>query len=350
MIPALKLQDYDQPAQARISKVESSRNETAVTNTTRTIWHYAKIVAPWFVGIAILAYLVWGIEFNSLMNAFARADVVLYTAMLTAFIILNFLVDTQNLQAILTHSRHSISFSETMMIRGASYLLMIVDYTLGMSSIAYYLKKSKGIPFMRGMGLMFLLNCTTQVSLLLMALVGCLLMSGSPSSWLAKMAIACGALLASSFLFVTALKLLPEISFLKKIKKSDLAKGLVESSVRTYLINTLYRCGFYFTFILFFYVAVRSFNMDIPFTALVAYVPIILLIISIPISAFGLGTSQAAMLFLFRDYGTPAQILAFSLVYSASMIIFRGIIGACYYGIITKRVSYKTKILHGEVS
>ncbi|MBN2158249.1 MAG: flippase-like domain-containing protein [Spirochaetes bacterium] len=350
MIPALKLQDYNRPVEAPQKRVEPERQPAAPVSEKRTILYYVKIAAPWVVGIAILAYLVWRIEFSALVNALARADVVLYAAVLAAFIILNFLVDTQNLQAILTHSRHSISFSETMMIRGASYLLMIVDYTLGMSSIAYYLKKSKGIPFIRGMGLMFVLNFTTQASLLVMALAGCLLMSGSPSHWLSKMAIGCGALLASSLIFLIGLKLLPEKSIFRKIKRNDLMKGLVESSARTYLINTLYRCGFYFTFILFFYVAVRAFNMDIPFMALIAYVPVILLIISIPISAFGLGTSQAAMLFLFRDYGTPAQILAFSLVYSASIIIVRGIIGACYYGIITKRVSYKTKILHGEVS
>jgi hypothetical protein len=68
-------------------------------------------------------------------------------------------------------------------------------------------------------------------------------------------------------------------------------------------------------------------------------VPVILLVISIPVSAFGLGTSQAAMLILFRDYGTQAQILAFSLAYSASIVILRGAIGALYYGVITRRVS-----------
>jgi hypothetical protein len=85
----------------------------------------------------------------------------------------------------------------------------------------------------------------------------------------------------------------------------------------------------------------------------VAYLPVILLIISIPISAFGLGTSQAAMLFLFKDYGSPAQIMAFSLTYSASIIVLRGIIGAYYYSIVTKRISFnkfKASFIRGEIS
>ena len=138
---------------------------------------------------------------------------------------------------------------------------------------------------------------------------------------------------------VAALRLMPDYRFIAKIKRNDLMKVFIETPAAVYLLHTAYRCGFYATFVLFFYAAARAFNMEIPLIALLAYVPIILLVISIPISAFGLGTSQAAMLVLFRDYGTPAQILAFSLAYSASIVVLRGAIGALYYGIITRRLS-----------
>jgi len=351
MIPALKF-DTEEPAAA--SAADGAGQEKMLPDAlpfARSGFSGVKRVVPWLVGGAILAYLIWRIEYHTLLDALSRADIALYGAALLVFVVLNFLADTQNLFAILKHSGNRVPFKDTSIIRGASYLLMIIDYTLGMGSIAYYLKKFKNIPLLRGMGLMFLLNYTTQFSLAMMAVAGTILAVDAPSPWLDRIAIVCAAMLAFCVVFVAVLKLIPDYKFIKKVKQNDLFKIYIETSVATYAVNIAYRCAFYFTFILFFYVAVRAFNIEVPFTALVAYVPVILLIISIPISAFGLGTSQAAMLVLFKDYGSPAQILAFSLAYSASIIIIRGIIGAYYYGIITKRVSnkYKASLLRGEV-
>jgi hypothetical protein len=352
MIPALKFSS-DEPANtAAVTGKESPvKLFTGSMPSAHAAFNILKRILPWLVGAAIIAYLVWQIEYQSLLDAMSRADIPLYGAALAAFVVLNFFADTQNLYAILKHSKNEVPFRDTMIIRGASYLLMIIDYTLGMGSIAYYLHKFKSIPLLRGMGLMFLLNYTTQVSLSLMAIGGTFLAVDAPSPWLARIAVICAALLAFCIIFVAVLKFIPDFKFIKKVKQNDLFKIYIETSYPVYLINISYRCVFYFTFILFFYVAVRAFNIEIPFTALIAYVPVILLIISIPVSAFGLGTSQAAMLVLFKDYGSPAQILAFSLAYSASIILIRGIIGAYYYSIITRRVSnkYKASLLRGEV-
>jgi hypothetical protein len=303
---------------------------------------------PWAVGAAIIAYLVWRIEVDPLAGALSRAHLSIYLPALVLFVYLNFLVDTQNLHAILAHFNHGIRFSESMVIRGASYLLMIVDYTLGMGSIIYYLKRYRGIPVVRGTGLMFYLNYVTHVSLLILAIAGCLLVGVASSPWPARIAPTCSALLAVAVALVAALKLLPDFSFLKKVKQSDLMKVFIETPAPVFCLHTAFRCLFYGTFVIFFYAGVRSFNMDIPLVALLAYVPVILLVISVPISAFGLGTSQAAMLVLFSDYGSQAQILAFSLAYSASIVVLRGAIGALYYGIITRRVSGMAALTRGE--
>ncbi len=354
MIPALKFNHDDRPAERPAGTGNQRAAGPGIIPAGGSAKQFAKRMIPWLVGIAILAYLVWRIEITPLLNALSHADVILYIPVLTAFILVNFLADTQNLNALLKYSRSPIPFRDSMIIRGASYLLMIIDYTLGMGSIVYYLKKYKNVPIARGTGSMLFLNYITHVSLLIMAIAGCLMAAaaGALSTLLSNIALTATVLLALAIITIILMKMLPDKSFMKKIKHSEMMLIFIESPASTYLISTLYRCGFYSTFILFFYVAVRTFNMDMPFFELVAYVPVILLVISVPISAFGLGTAQAAMLLLFKDHGSPAQILAFSLTYSASIIIFRGIIGACYYGIITKRVSYlyKASLLRGEVS
>jgi hypothetical protein len=353
MMPAIKFNNDDPADQQSLGKNERLDRESEVMHMAQTGINFAKRLFPWLVGAGILVYLIWRIELNPLLNALTHADVALYIPVLITFIVLNFLADTQNMHALLKEPVGSITFHDSLIIRGASYLLMIIDYTLGMGSIVYYLKKYKNLSIFQGTGLMLFLSYTTHISLLLMAITGSVLAVDSPSSWLKQITMTCTFVLAIAIMLVILYKILPDKGFLKKIRQSVFVKIFIDSPARMYIINTVYRCGFYFTFILFFYIAVKAFNMDIPFLALVAYVPVILLIISIPISAFGLGTSQAAMLFLFKDYGEPAQIMAFSLTYSASIIVLRGIIGAYYYSIVTKRISFnkfKASFIRGETS
>ena len=56
-------------------------------------------------------------------------------------------------------------------------------------------------------------------------------------------------------------------------------------------------------------------------------VPVIFFIASIPITPFGLGTLQAGMLFLFKDYSNQGNILAFSIAYATGLLLLRAIIG-----------------------
>jgi hypothetical protein len=342
MFPPLKLNRENNDPDASASTIETMQSDADTEQRVLKKGSYLKRTLPWVVGCSILAYLIWRFDFYALLDALAHADVVLYAAVLIVFIIVNFLADAQNLYAIFSLYHTPIPFRDSVTIRGASYLLMIIDYTLGMGSVVYYLKQYKNISVSLGTGLMIFSFYITHVSLKLMALFGYVFTLDRPSPLLDKIALICVVWLAIDFVIMVFWKNLPNRSFFKKLNFS-FVKVFKESSVKVIALNTAYRCVFYFTSTLFFFFAAKTFHMDIPFSAMAAYVPAILLVISIPISAFGLGTSQAAMLFFFKDYGSPAQILAFSLVYSASVIIGRGIVGAYYYSIITRRISNKYK-------
>ena len=57
-------------------------------------------------------------------------------------------------------------------------------------------------------------------------------------------------------------------------------------------------------------------------------VPIWVIISALPISPAGLGTAQAAMLYLFRTYATQASLLAYSIVNFAFSMLASVIVGA----------------------
>jgi hypothetical protein len=62
----------------------------------------------------------------------------------------------------------------------------------------------------------------------------------------------------------------------------------------------------------------RALGMAVPFSAYVEFLPLILLIVLLPISINGIGTSQAAFVWLFSRVGTPeSQAFALSILFLA---------------------------------
>jgi uncharacterized membrane protein YbhN (UPF0104 family) len=134
---------------------------------------------------------------------------------------------------------------------------------------------------------------------------------------------------------IFSLRYLPDRGFLKKINKNMLIVAFKEMNIHIYFKILLLRLVYFFTFVIFFYFAVRAFHMQISFLSLTALVPMIFFIGNLPITPFGLGTIQAAMLYFFKDYGSEANILALSILYTTSLMLVRAIIGLYFLQKIT---------------
>lgn len=63
------------------------------------------------------------------------------------------------------------------------------------------------------------------------------------------------------------------------------------------------------------WLAARVFGLAIPFGVMAAYLPVLLVVASLPINVGGLGAAQAAWLLAFGAWATDAQILAFQLLW-----------------------------------
>ena len=115
------------------------------------------------------------------------------------------------------------------------------------------------------------------------------------------------------------------------LKKFTVLNIFQEAGTKT-IIELVFIRGFYFfSFIVFFHFSLKAFSIDIPFPALAVYIPVIFYIGTLPITPFGIGTIQAAMIFFFNEYSTEANILAFSIVYTTSLIVLRLPVGLYYF-------------------
>lgn len=293
-----------------------------------------KRLVPFAVASVILAYLFHQIDARECLDTLRTADLSMYLPWLLAFILITFLLDTQYLAVMLRRFRYPIAWKDALGIRGVTYLLMTVDYTVGMGALIYYLKKNLSIPVMRSTGLMGFFNAITQKTLVYMSTIGLILL-WPPSPLLRNFLYFCVGFVVLDLLFIVALKKMPSRGFMLRIKNLNLLRVFHEASWSSYGVLILWRSVYYALFIGFFHVALRAFHLEVPFTALLAYVPIILLVISMPITPCGFGTAQAAMLYLFKEYGPAVYIMAFGLTYSTSILVLRSVIGLCFANRIT---------------
>ncbi|HNY49848.1 MAG TPA: lysylphosphatidylglycerol synthase transmembrane domain-containing protein [Smithella sp.] len=314
-------------AQAFVEEMNLPREERARSFLMNSkIW---KRLLPIAVSCAILFYLFWYIDIRQCFNALMNADMTIYVPAVLVLILATFLLDTQNLAATLKHFHYPLSWKNAFTLRGVTYLIMTIDYSVGLGVLIYYLKKHFGIPVMRSTGLMAFFNGITQKALVYMAIIGLIILSPT-SALLRNLLIFLIGFAILDILLIVVLKKLPSRGLALKIRNLNLLKVFHEASWRTYGMLLFWRMVYYAFFIAFFYVAVRAFNMQIPLIALLAYVPIILLVISLPIAPGGFGTAQAAMLILFKDYGTNMDIMAFGLTYTTSILVLRYLIGLSF--------------------
>lgn len=288
---------------------------------------YKKIL-PWIAAFLILGYLFYRIDMRQFFIAFSSANLYLYWPALLVFIVAGYLLDSQNLVAMLREYEYKTAYRDMLGIRGITYLLMVINYSLGLGGMVYYFRQNFGIPLVRCISLMIFYNQLSGMSLFVLGLIGCLLAPGSAMTTTALIYFLSSiALLLVSILIA---KILPAKGILLKIKNLDVVKVFADIKWSGYFYLVFWRFIYFSTFILFFYFGVKAFHMDISLAYMFFFGSVIVIISSMPFTPFGLGTVQAAMLYFFKDYSSEPNIMAFGITYSTSLVLFRGLIGMFY--------------------
>src|SRR5262245_18893398 len=116
----------------------------------------ARTILPWVVAVGLLAYLLapyerWPQRRAQLLAAFARAP------SLTALVAVGgalgaYVADTFATYCVLAWSAVRMRFREVAVIRGATYFLAIVNYSLGQAAMIYVLAR-RGVRPLRASGI-----------------------------------------------------------------------------------------------------------------------------------------------------------------------------------------------------
>lgn len=268
-------------------------------------------IVGWAVTIAILVFLFRNIHVDQLAKAIRGAYwwAVPANAIL---IVAVYLADSFAIKKTFGWFVAPLSYREVLVVRGATYLLALVNYTVGQGAIVYFVHRSRGVPLLRGTAAVLLVMGINILMLLVLASIGLVVSPDVPRVLRTVVLIA----YAGLAVYVALVAVRP-----RWLASRPIFDVLLSAGVRGHLKSMAVRLPHILSLIGLSWFSLASFGVVVPVTKAILCLPIVYFVAVLPISFQGLGTSQAMLIHFFADYapGTTqdarwAAVLAASLV------------------------------------
>lgn len=288
---------------------------------------------PWVVSAGIIAYVVANEDMGEVVDAFGKASLPIYLAVLIPFLLVLLLLESIYLYLGFQWFANVGRFGELLRARAATYLLTIVSIFIGLGGLVMYGRRRYGISYTLGTSVMLnelLHELASQCTLALM--VGLLLpVALVPDSALNQVrGVTLVGMIGVGFYLLCVVLSRVSLLFPERIPAIKVFEPFVTISLWQYgayyliklLQNLIY--GFFLAGTLF------AFGLKLPLIASLGFMQIIHLTRAIPISAFGIGVDQIAFPVFFGPWepaDSPGLVLAVSLAFTFSMIAGRALLG-----------------------
>lgn len=279
------------------------------------------------MALVTLAYLFARITWEDLLEALRSGPWLLLAAYTVLQSLLTLLADAYatcvSLRVMSLNRRLSVIF----LVRGATYLLGILNYTLGHGAMGFYLQRC-GLTTARATGIVLFLLAVNLGVLLGMSGLG-LLAAGLPGAGLLSPSAIAFYLAGATIFYLTVIFLRPRF-----LQGWQLTAPLLEANLHGHLRAAAGRVPHVLILILGTWGGLRLWGIPVPLPQGLVVIPVILFLSALPITPAGLGTFQAAMVILISPYvplanpeARAAAVLAFSLVYHCLSLAIQAILG-----------------------
>jgi len=279
-------------------------------------------LAPPLITIAIFYYIFQRVPLAHLLSAFDNADLPRFLALMLPNSLAYFAWDTLVLACAIRWFHGPVRYSDLLPVRAVSYVVSLANTNLARATVAYYLKRQLGASFLVLAGTVILLTLLEFTHLILWATAGMLADLGRMSGDLLRV--------VAGLVIFWMLFLLSVRSAAGPWRKWKLLHTFVNAPLLRWVQIILLRAPMFFASLVFHWLAVKTFGMQIPFLQMMALLPIIFMIAALPITVARLGTTQAAWIFFFSAYASPEQLLAYSLASHLTFALARASLGLVF--------------------
>ncbi len=290
--------------------------------------HWWRALLPPIVTGTIFVMIFRKIPFEAFVEALAQANFTTFFLALLPFSFVYFALDTVVLLYVVRWFHGKVSLRDLLPVRAVDYLLSILNHRLSQGAMVVYLARRVSTSLLEIASTILLLDWMQKTHLILWASVGMLLVSEQlpPALLLAPVTVV---LVWSVFLgyvhggfaFVGRFLKAPNWRLLRTFRLARPEHYLGVLALKAPLLLLAVVAHGY---------AIRSFGFEIPFTRLLATLPIIFIVGALPINVARLGTTPLAWIYFHGDVVPAPQLLAYSLAAHLTFMIANAAIGIGY--------------------
>jgi hypothetical protein len=209
-------------------------------------------------------------------------------------------------------------------IKTASYLLGIVNYTLGAGALTVLLRRRAGMGLGESASVVLLITSVDMIILMVMAGAGTTLVeTGAPGVRAGLFAL----LVIGFIVGMTVLRMPANLGPIERIRSLTVFEALRTTPLSLLGRLAALRLCFTSSFIALGAAAFAGFDIPVPASDLVVGMVVVGVVSALPIAVAGLGTGQIAVVEAFGHIADKETLLALSLVLTAGMLTLRAGMG-----------------------
>ncbi len=254
--------------------------------STTPLWRRA---LPFVLALGLVAFVVRKLDVRAFARHLATVNAPAFLLFEVAFILALLTADTFATVLVYRRSVAPIRFRDFWILRGASYLPSMLNHHVGQAFITYFVARRYGTPLARVAGATLLVYASWSGCVLGLGCVA-LWLNGKPLLWLA-------AVLGAGVLYLVIIAVRP-----RRLAETRLLAPLFEAGVAGHLVALLSRIPHLVVLFLGTWIPFLFFGVAIPFTDAIAYIPILMVAVTLPITPQGFGTRDLLAAALFARF------------------------------------------------
>ena len=267
-----------------------------------------RAVVLWGATIGLVAYLAATTDLETFADTLGSVSPLLVLGLTLAEVIAAWIYDAFSITVLVRRFHAPVRFREIVPIKGASFLLNVVNYNAGVLAIAYFLRDRRRVPFLETLGSMLLLS---GVDLFVMALfvgAGFLVFGASVDPAVQPIVAGLVPLLVGGFLAnLVFWKVEPRLPLLHGLTRRSLFNSLRRARVTDYALLSVLRLGLIVVYAAYQWVFFLVFGVQVPLPVLLVTYPVLVFIGTLPLSVGGFGSTQVAARYFFAPFVLAAS-------------------------------------------
>lgn len=253
---------------------------------------------PWLAGAAIVAIVAARIPVDAFRAALTKGPHATLAIVDLAITVTVLFTDSLSTWIGLIAARMRRPLRDVFLVRGATYLLFLLNYAVGQGGFGYYLYRT-GTPPLRATGVtLFLIG--TNLAMLLLCTTAAFSVHGfgaeNATMWWTLVA---GCIAFGVYLVVIALRW-------NVLARRELLAPLFDAGLRGHALALAGRLPHITVIVIGHWWAMVAWGIPVPFWTGIMLLPGVVIASVLPISPAGLGTAQAALVYFFQAYAVGA--------------------------------------------